>query len=1163
MAPAHRAISRLWSILCCRNNWLVALSSLGLLILAHGTALLFRVHPAVSLWFPPAGVAITLTLWLGPIGALFTGIASVIMAPYWGSHGWMRLVGLLDAIEPLLAWWFYRHAFKGSLMLDSLKDAIAFLISVPLIACMTSAVVGSSLLMTLGVLPSGELQSNVEHWWLGNALGTIAIVPLALVVCIPYLQQWNWLRSNSDKKGPEISVLFMSYRYWSEVILILASVIIAASLTVHATQVSMFATVQFSLLSFIPVFWAVTRFGIKGGVLTASFSIFITLANYVLIYPSAMTLPQFPVNAELLHTHKLSLLLQGITGLLIGTAVTEQFRTQTALAVEQVRFAEYQTRARLSEKLLQLNRRLTEASQQVLESEERFRASVENMLDCFGIYSAVRDACGQITDFRIEYVNQATCFYNQLSLEEQIGYNLCELLPEQQTSGLFDEYCQVVETGKPLVKDSFLYGGRTKQRPFVKAFDIRITKFGDGFVSIWRDVSDRHYAAEELHRRKQEFTALVEHSPDVISRFDRDLKHVYISPAIESITGMPAIQFIGKSIAEMAMPIPKVTAWQTALETVFATGESHLFEFEFASPQQDTKFYQTRLTPEFNQDGSVASILAVTRDITELKKTEEGLRQSESHYRYLAESIPQLVWITDATGSNEYVNQQFCNYTGLSFADLMGLGWYVAVHPNDIEAVERSWLMAVHQCTPYECEYRLKRVDGIYRWFLARSIPVTDEQGQVVKWFGTNTEIQSQKDLETVRTQLLSQEQAARLQAESASRMKDEFLAVVSHELRSPLNAILGWAKLLRTHSMDEATTNKALEVIERNARAQTQLIEDLLDISRIIRGAIRLHPRPLHLAQVVEAALDTLTPVALTKHISLTSELDSTLWVFGDFDRLQQVVWNLLSNAVKFTPEGGQVKVSLTMSDRAPALTLDQTNGPINPNCWATITVTDTGKGIEAEFLPYVFDQFRQADSTISRAQGGLGLGLAIVRNLVELHGGTVEVDSAGAGQGSAFTVRLPIVIPDQALETHNSAGSHHSLPLAWPLALAQMRVLVVDDNVDTRDFVNTVLSQVGMTVMLASSALEALQLIQQQKPDILLSDISMPVTDGYELIRRVRSLPPDQGGAIPAAALTAYVREDDRLQAIAAGFHLHVPKPIDAANLLNVVVQLAMRIR
>ncbi len=412
--------------------------------------------------------------------------------------------------------------------------------------------------------------------------------------------------------------------------------------------------------------------------------------------------------------------------------------------------------------------------------------------------------------------------------------------------------------------------------------------------------------------------------------------------------------------------------------------------------------------------------------------------------------------------------------------------------------------------------------------------------------------------------ELLAREQAAREQAESANRMKDEFLAVVSHELRSPLNPILGWSRMLLSRKLNPVTTTKALEAIERNAKLQAELIEDLLDVSRMMRGKLSLQVCAVNLRQPIEGAIETVQLAAEAKNIKVEKLIDSsTKLVSGDANRLQQIFWNLLSNAIKFTPEGGQVKISLEYSANPTQENISNGSYPGSQkkvNSYAQITVSDTGKGISADFLPYVFERFRQADGATTRSQSGLGLGLAIVRHLVELHGGTVDVDSAGVGLGATFTVKLPLMqVQPQAnnseliLEADGNKVIIDNLP-----TLNGIRVLIVDDEEDTRFLLTIALENYGAKVTAVGSATEALVAVQELMPDVLVSDIGMPNEDGYTLIRKIRALDPEKGGKIPAAALTAYARSEDSLHAIALGFQKHIAKPVEPAELVAVIASL-----
>ena len=385
-------------------------------------------------------------------------------------------------------------------------------------------------------------------------------------------------------------------------------------------------------------------------------------------------------------------------------------------------------------------------------------------------------------------------------------------------------------------------------------------------------------------------------------------------------------------------------------------------------------------------------------------------------------------------------------------------------------------------------------------------------------------------------------------QAEESSRLKEEFLATISHELRTPLSAILGWARMLRLGQLSEENAAKALDTIERNARAQAQLIDDLLDVSRIVTGKLRMDVRPSDPNAFIDAAVESVRPAAEAKGVRVQKVIDTGLIsIPGDPVRLQQVVWNLLSNAIKFTPRGGRVQIR---SERV--------------NSHLEIVVSDTGQGIASDFLPHVFDRFRQADQKTSRQHGGMGLGLAIVRHLVELHGGNVSAISEGEGQGATFTVRLPIS-PIYQLDSSGARvhpAARDLLPPNEPTErLDGLRILIVDDEPDTRDLLRQGLEYCGASVRVAGSAPEAVDAIVAEIPDILISDIGMPGIDGYDLIRQIRELPADAGGKVAAVALTAYTRVEDRLHALRAGYDMHVPKPVELAELVAVAATVARR--
>ena len=422
--------------------------------------------------------------------------------------------------------------------------------------------------------------------------------------------------------------------------------------------------------------------------------------------------------------------------------------------------------------------------------------------------------------------------------------------------------------------------------------------------------------------------------------------------------------------------------------------------------------------------------------------------------------------------------------------------------------------------------------------------PVRNKQGEIIGASKIARDITDKVRAERKLTRLLASERAARERAEAASRAKDEFVAMISHEIRSPLNAILGWSHMLRQGALDKTATANALESIERNARAQAQLVSDLLDVSRVITGKLRINARPVDIMNSVESALESVHPAAEAKQITIDVQREPYATVVtGDADRLQQVFWNLLSNAVKFTPRQGHVSVKIART-----------------NSYLEVAVSDSGTGIPEDFLPYIFERFTQADTTSARKHAGLGLGLSIARHIVELHGGTIAAESAGEGKGATFRITLPV----RALHPQEVDSAQTAVPvdtIANEIMLNGLRIMVVDDEDETRELLKMMLSSHGAEVLAAASGTEALAQIDECQPGIIVSDIGMPVMDGYMFMKRVRALDSEQR-SVPAIALTAYARAEDRLRALAAGFQMHVPKPVEASELVMVIASLVRRI-
>jgi PAS domain S-box-containing protein len=502
--------------------------------------------------------------------------------------------------------------------------------------------------------------------------------------------------------------------------------------------------------------------------------------------------------------------------------------------------------------------------------------------------------------------------------------------------------------------------------------------------------------------------------------------------------------------------------------------------------------------------------------------------------RQLADGLPQIVWVARPDGSHEYYNKHCYDYTGLTFEDSTAQAWRELLHPDDREAAEAMWTEALGEGTPYETEFRLKRAaDGEYRWFLGRALPQHDSEGKIVNWFGTCTDIHDQK---------ISQE-SLRATSDSMGRenaQKDEFLALLSHELRTPLNAVFGWTRLMQEQVLGEAERAQAVESIIRNAEAQARLIEDVLDISRMMNQKLSLDREIVQLWRVVTEAIEAVLPSADAKGVALISEVEShDLLVHADRRRLIQVVTNLLSNAVKFTPRGGEIRVGVGQRGE-----------------FATLLVSDTGQGIDPELVPHIFDRFRQGDSSLTRRHGGLGLGLAIAHQLVLLHGGEIDAESAGLNEGSRFTVRLPILaVGSLSAKSDTSHWTEDAFPAEH---LRGLHVMVVDDELSVRELLALTLAKCGARVTLAASVEEALAVLPNLSPDVVVSDIAMPGMDGYEFIHKLRELVrPRNGREVPVIALTACASGQDRDLALQAGFDRHITKPVDPAELVRAIAQ------
>jgi PAS domain S-box-containing protein len=534
-------------------------------------------------------------------------------------------------------------------------------------------------------------------------------------------------------------------------------------------------------------------------------------------------------------------------------------------------------------------------------------------------------------------------------------------------------------------------------------------------------------------------------------------------------------------------------------------------------------------------------LITVVRTLLRLRATEIGLAESETRMRLATEGAGIATWDIDLRTGIAYWNRQL--YLLLGYKPNGGRArwemWKSRIDPADLLIVEAALEKARKEGGMFSQEHRIHRYDtGEERWLAPYGKMHPDEHGEPTRFLGVVVDITSRKRMETAREELLRLEHEARRQAEEAARLKDEFLATLSHELRTPMSAVLGWLHLMRTGRLSKEQETKALDTIERNAHLQTQLINDLLDVSRIISGKLQLEPQPVLLEEVIEAAGNAVRLQAISKDIDLTTTVERSEPIQADPNRLQQVFANLFSNAIKFTPKGGRVEV----------------NG-VRIGDSMRVTVTDTGEGIPPHLLPHLFQRFRQADGSTTRRHGGLGLGLAIVRHIVELHGGWVAAASGGVGQGSTFTVTLPLFLTDQTHFAYESATVEDYTPQGVP-RLGGLRLLVVDDDASTLELMSEVLTGEGAIVRIAQCGAEALAAARSFELDLLILDIGMPDEDGYELLGKLRAVM--KGDDVPAVAVTGYARAEDRDRALAAGFQAHVAKPFDVDSIVETIRKL-----
>jgi PAS domain S-box-containing protein len=694
-----------------------------------------------------------------------------------------------------------------------------------------------------------------------------------------------------------------------------------------------------------------------------------------------------------------------------------------------------------------------------------------------------------------------------------------------------------------------LKDGRTFER---HGFPQRVNQECTGMVITFREVTKYKQAEAALRLSEEKYRLLWATAGDAFVLFDSENRILEANAAVATIFGYDPAEIIGQDLA-LLQPERLREGHRRGIQRYLATGARTInwTSAEALGLHQDGREIPIEIAFNHLHLEGRDLFAGFIRDITQRKQAEQGLARlgaiiDSSHDAIISKSLEGII-----TSWNRGAEILF----GYSATEAIGQP-ILMLFPPDRQNEEPQILAQLSRGEGVDHFETVRiRKDGQQIDVSITLSPIKNSAGEITGVSKIARDITGRKHAEAEREALLIREQQARQELEVANRTKDEFLATLSHELRTPLNAILGWSRLITNSHIDEEERARGIETIQRNAQLQLQLIEDILDVSRIITGKYRLEVRATEVADVIESAVESVLPAAQARDIRLQRVLDSgPCLVSGDPARLQQVVWNLLTNAIKFTPKGGRVQIRLE-----------------RVNSHVEIIVSDTGAGISADVLPHVFERFHQADSTSTRSHGGLGLGLAIVRHIVELHGGTASAASPGLGQGTTFTVNLPLMATrsDAVASTGKDERVHPtaretggaSPGFDCPEELKGLLVLVVDDDDDARRLIKTVLEQCEASVVTASNAQEGLETLQRVHPHVLISDLGMPEEDGYSLIQQVRALPRENGGQTPAAALTAYARVEDRMRVLRSGFQIHLPKPIEPAELVAVVANLAGR--
>ncbi|MEW7849313.1 PAS domain S-box protein [Massilia aurea] len=777
--------------------------------------------------------------------------------------------------------------------------------------------------------------------------------------------------------------------------------------------------------------------------------------------------------------------------------------------------------------------------------EQTNHALIDTMDDGFGMLEMIDDADGRAVDYRFVEANRA--FARHTGLVDSVGKTAREMVPdlEQRWVDVYDEIARsgvarrFDEGSEAMGRWFTVYASRiahpTRRRVALLFTDITSQKNAERALQASEAAARAAAAQAEADRRRLD--ALLSSAPVGIIYADAQGAISSVNPMMHVLWGEHPMSTSADGYAEWrgwwadgsqrhGQPV-QAHDWSLARALRGEQVDADFVEIEPFGKPLERHTLLTRAAPIRDEAGNITGAVAASMDLTAQVQTQRALRESEGKFRTMTEAMPQMVWSCLPDGTNDYSNKRWYDFTGMVNHELAGTSWTRTIHPDDLPRLQALWAASLASGKLFEIEHRLRHHSGDYRWVLNRALPVRDEAGAIIRWMGTVTDMHDHR--------------LAAEELKAANARKDEFLAMLAHELRNPLAPISTAAQMLKLAGADPKRTAHAADVIGRQVRHMVELVDDLLDVSRVTRGLVELERMPVDLKSVIASAIEQARPLIEKKGHTLSTRLGAAnVTVTGDRKRLVQVMTNLLNNAAKYTPDGGEITVFAVAEAKADGANV-------------TLSVKDNGIGIDAALLPDIFELFTQAKRTPDRAQGGLGLGLALVRSMVSLHGGKVEAHSDGPGRGSCFAVTLPVGA--SALDPAAGSAASEDDTLAAHTAL---RILIVDDNRDAAESLGMVLAAVGHTVCVEESPLAALRRVQGETFDVCLLDIGLPDMDGYQLARRLRAAPRVADACM--VALSGYGQPQDMAASQAAGFSRHLVKPVDIPFLLALLDGLAL---